>query len=254
MRGRSQDAAGEAERLHLFRGRRHEAVGHLSGPLRIYPTRIRAEEGDCSLDHGRAGRVVIAPPLLPLSSLLSSPSPLSVHYSCRCFFGSIRMSSPLFLSQLVGVPLEIMHPTAEKDTTHTKIFVGGLPYHTNDASLRKYFEAFGDIDEAVVITDKQTGKSRGYGFVSSPLTCFFCFLLLLLTSFCHLSEVVDDRTVARTVRDQEVMRTNQLAERNPRVRWKVRAVGLQLIYSTLPPAEDSPVVSVGPSVGHMLGA
>ncbi|GLD50027.1 RNA-binding protein 38-like protein [Lates japonicus] len=54
----------------------------------------------------------------------------------------------------------------EKDTTYTKIFVGGLPYHTNDASLRKYFETFGDIDEAVVITDKQTGKSRGYGFVT----------------------------------------------------------------------------------------
>lgn len=63
---------------------------------------------------------------------------------------------------------EVMHPTAiQKDTTFTKIFVGGLPYHTNDASLRKYFEAFGDIDEAVVITDRQTGKSRGYGFVSS---------------------------------------------------------------------------------------
>ncbi|KAF7664379.1 hypothetical protein LDENG_00178350 [Lucifuga dentata] len=54
----------------------------------------------------------------------------------------------------------------EKDTTYTKIFVGGLPYHTNDASLRKYFQTFGDIDEAVVITDKQTGKSRGYGFVT----------------------------------------------------------------------------------------
>ncbi|XP_060931152.1 RNA-binding protein 38 [Limanda limanda] len=77
------------------------------------------------------------------------------------------MSSPLFVGQLLGVPLEIMHPTTmEKDTTHTKIFVGGLPYHTNDASLRKYFESFGDIDEAVVITDKQTGKSRGYGFVT----------------------------------------------------------------------------------------
>nr|XP_020466297.1 RNA-binding protein 24-A-like [Monopterus albus] len=75
------------------------------------------------------------------------------------------MSSPLLLSQLVGVPLEIMRPM-EKDTTYTKIFVGGLPYHTNDASLRKYFENFGEIDEAVVITDKQTGKSRGYGFVT----------------------------------------------------------------------------------------
>lgn len=58
-----------------------------------------------------------------------------------------------------------MH-TTQKDTTYTKIFVGGLPYHTTDASLRKYFEVFGEIEEAVVITDRQTGKSRGYGFVS----------------------------------------------------------------------------------------
>jgi RNA recognition motif-containing protein len=53
-----------------------------------------------------------------------------------------------------------------KDTTFTKIFVGGLPYHTTDDSLRKFFERFGEIDEAVVITDRATGKSRGYGFVS----------------------------------------------------------------------------------------
>lgn len=91
---------------------------------------------------------------------------------CFCF-NLTRMSSPLFRGQLVGVPLEIMHPTMEKDTTYTKIFVGGLPYHTNDASLRKYFESFGDIDEAVVITDKQTGKSRGYGFVSENETHHF---------------------------------------------------------------------------------
>ncbi|KAF3833887.1 hypothetical protein F7725_025091 [Dissostichus mawsoni] len=58
-----------------------------------------------------------------------------------------------------------MHST-QKDTTYTKIFVGGLPYHTTDTSLRKYFEVFGEIEEAVVITDRQTGKSRGYGFVT----------------------------------------------------------------------------------------
>lgn len=56
-----------------------------------------------------------------------------------------------------------------RDTTFTKIFVGGLPYHTTDSSLRAFFERFGEIEEAVVITDRQTGKSRGYGFVrSSP--------------------------------------------------------------------------------------
>jgi len=73
----------------------------------------------------------------------------------------------MLLHQFVNGTLETMYPSIQKDTTFTKIFVGGLPYHTTDASLRKYFETFGDIDEAVVITDRQTGKSRGYGFVST---------------------------------------------------------------------------------------
>ena len=67
-----------------------------------------------------------------------------------------------------GKPANMSVP--HKDTTYTKIFVGGLPYHTTDASLRDYFLVFGEIEEAVVITDRQTGKSRGYGFVS---TLFF---------------------------------------------------------------------------------
>ncbi|KAL0268809.1 UNVERIFIED_CONTAM: hypothetical protein PYX00_010623 [Menopon gallinae] len=54
----------------------------------------------------------------------------------------------------------------QKDTTWTKLFVGGLPYHTTDKSLREHFSVYGDIEEAVVITDRQTSKSRGYGFVS----------------------------------------------------------------------------------------
>jgi RNA recognition motif-containing protein len=53
-----------------------------------------------------------------------------------------------------------------KDTTFTKIFVGGLPYHTTDESLAAFFQKFGNIEEAVVINDRQTGKSRGYGFVT----------------------------------------------------------------------------------------
>lgn len=56
---------------------------------------------------------------------------------------------------------------ANRDTTFTKIFVGGLPYHTTDKTLHEYFEQFGEIEEAVVITDRQTQKSRGYGFVSN---------------------------------------------------------------------------------------
>ncbi|CAH0386219.1 unnamed protein product [Bemisia tabaci] len=69
---------------------------------------------------------------------------------------------------LVGSLASLTAPTAtssQKDTTWTKLFVGGLPYHTTDKSLREHFSVFGDIEEAVVITDRQTGKSRGYGFV-----------------------------------------------------------------------------------------
>lgn len=52
-----------------------------------------------------------------------------------------------------------------RDTTYTKLFVGGLPYHTTDRSLREHFSVYGEIEEAVVITDRANGKSRGYGFV-----------------------------------------------------------------------------------------
>lgn len=62
----------------------------------------------------------------------------------------------------------------QKDTTWTKLFVGGLPYHTTDKSLREHFAVYGDIEEAVVITDRQTSKSRGYGFVSTTCKCMNC--------------------------------------------------------------------------------
>lgn len=68
----------------------------------------------------------------------------------------------------------------QKDTTWTKLFVGGLPYHTTDKSLREHFNVYGDIEEAVVITDRQTGKSRGYGFVSVQ---WFIYAVLFYLSF-----------------------------------------------------------------------
>ncbi|BBH08126.1 RNA-binding family protein with RRM/RBD/RNP motifs [Prunus dulcis] len=52
------------------------------------------------------------------------------------------------------------------DTTLTKVFVGGLAWETQSDTLRRHFEQFGDILEAVVITDKNTARSKGYGFVT----------------------------------------------------------------------------------------
>ena len=53
------------------------------------------------------------------------------------------------------------------DTTFTKLFVGGLAWQTQRDEMQRYFQQFGDIAEAVVIADKHTGRSRGYGFVRS---------------------------------------------------------------------------------------
>ena len=47
-----------------------------------------------------------------------------------------------------------------------KLFVGGLSWSTDDVSLRRAFERFGEVVEAKVITDRDTGRSRGFGFVS----------------------------------------------------------------------------------------
>lgn len=52
------------------------------------------------------------------------------------------------------------------DTTYTKVFVGGLAWETPTDKMRAYFEQFGEILEAVIISDKNTGKSKGYGFVT----------------------------------------------------------------------------------------
>ena len=47
-----------------------------------------------------------------------------------------------------------------------KLFVGGLSWDTTDAGLLKAFASYGEITEAKVITDRDTGRSRGFGFVT----------------------------------------------------------------------------------------
>lgn len=52
----------------------------------------------------------------------------------------------------------------------SKLFVGSLSWNTDDHGLRAAFERFGSVTEAKVISDRDTGRSRGFGFVtfSSP--------------------------------------------------------------------------------------
>ncbi|MCC6143459.1 MAG: RNA-binding protein [Candidatus Hydrogenedentes bacterium] len=48
------------------------------------------------------------------------------------------------------------------------IYVGNLSYSTSDDDLREAFERHGAVDSARVITDRETGRSRGFGFVEMP--------------------------------------------------------------------------------------
>ena len=50
------------------------------------------------------------------------------------------------------------------------IFVAGLPYDLDDAELEEIFEKFGTVKSAKVTMDRETGKSRGFGFVEMPNT------------------------------------------------------------------------------------
>ena len=47
-----------------------------------------------------------------------------------------------------------------------KLFIGGLSWDTTDEGLRQAFASYGEITEAKVITDRDTGRSRGFGFVT----------------------------------------------------------------------------------------
>jgi len=46
-----------------------------------------------------------------------------------------------------------------------KLYVGGLSYDTNQDGLKSFFEEAGTVDSAVVITDRASGRSKGFGFV-----------------------------------------------------------------------------------------
>lgn len=47
-----------------------------------------------------------------------------------------------------------------------KLFVGGLDWNTTDHSLHQAFAQYGEVTEAKVVMDRETGRSRGFGFVT----------------------------------------------------------------------------------------
>lgn len=47
-----------------------------------------------------------------------------------------------------------------------KLFVGSLSWDTTDSALRSAFEPFGALEDVIVVSDRETGRSRGFGFVT----------------------------------------------------------------------------------------
>jgi len=47
-----------------------------------------------------------------------------------------------------------------------KLYVGNLPFSVDDEGLKKLFESYGEIEEATLIKDKFSGRSKGFGFVT----------------------------------------------------------------------------------------
>ncbi|KAK4712377.1 hypothetical protein R3W88_006890 [Solanum pinnatisectum] len=55
-----------------------------------------------------------------------------------------------------------------RSMSSSKLFVGGLSYGTDESSLKETFSQYGEVIEARVILDRETGRSRGFGFISFP--------------------------------------------------------------------------------------
>lgn len=54
----------------------------------------------------------------------------------------------------------------ERKEMSQKVYVGGLSWDTKDDELKRAFETFGEVEEAIVIKDRMTDRSRGFGFVT----------------------------------------------------------------------------------------
>jgi hypothetical protein len=78
------------------------------------------------------------------------------------------VSAPAQLPEvkLEDVVISVPSQSRRADFGPIKLFVGGLSTDTTAADLRRWFERFGDFVDAMVVADRGTGRSRGFGFVS----------------------------------------------------------------------------------------
>ncbi len=78
----------------------------------------------------------------------------------------IHQEGAFALIRYTGTRQIVRGPDKREETMSNKLFVGGLAWATDDHALTSAFSAHGEVTEARVISDRDTGRSRGFGFVT----------------------------------------------------------------------------------------
>lgn len=77
----------------------------------------------------------------------------------------------------------------EAGATVKKLFIGGIKDDHDDEQLREYFSSYGNVQNVSIVTDKSTGKKRGFGFVEfddyDPVDKVCCEYISVLLFFTH---------------------------------------------------------------------
>ena len=63
------------------------------------------------------------------------------------------------------IHITILYYLIEKEEIHEKSYVGNLPHSTTEPELRGLFEAHGAVEKVSIVTDRETGRARGFAFV-----------------------------------------------------------------------------------------
>ena len=84
--------------------------------------------------------------------------------ACSCLGSSFYKKTRQKTKKIILLTFQSsLSATASIDMS--RLFIGGLAWHTDENTLRSRFEEFGQVEQAIVVKDRDTGRSRGYGFV-----------------------------------------------------------------------------------------